>query len=172
MLNQAHNGYLDILAQLGIVGLILTTLFLMVTLFRLVRLVADARGPIMFIAIYTTIGIIIYNITEFSLLRSGSSVWLYFLLVVSSALMTRAPSGNDRYGASGSKRQGTRSTITRRTGPAVSISSSATRMSLILPGVRRITAGRPKTSVRNMTFGVLTTARGTDNLRLRPPLPP
>jgi exopolysaccharide production protein ExoQ len=113
MVNQAHNGYLDILAQLGIVGLILTTLFLLVTLFRLVRLVADARGPIMFIAIYTTIGIIMYNTTESSLLRSSSGIWLYFILVVSSALMTRAPSGNDRYGASGSKQQGTRSTITR-----------------------------------------------------------
>ena len=122
MVNQAHNGYLDILAQLGIVGLILTTLFLLVTLFRLLRLVADDRGPIMFIAIYTTIGIIMYNITESSLLRSGDPTWLYFILVVTSALMTRAPSGNDRYGASGSKRQGTRSIITRRTGAAVSIS--------------------------------------------------
>ena len=52
----------------------------------------------MFIAIYTTIGIIIYNITEFSLLRSGHPTWLYYILVVTSALMTRAPSGNDRYG--------------------------------------------------------------------------
>ena len=89
MAGQAHNGYLDILAQIGIIGLILTALFLLATFCRSVLLLAGARKPITFIAIYTTIGIITYNFTESSLASSGKEMWLYFILVVSNALMTR-----------------------------------------------------------------------------------
>lgn len=83
---QAHNGYLDILAQLGIVGLILTILLMLGIIVLLVRKNQVGWTP-GFIAMYTTVGILLYNITESSLLRAGSEIWLYFVLLVSNAVM-------------------------------------------------------------------------------------
>lgn len=84
---QAHNGYIDILAQLGVVGLILTILLFVAILFRLVW-TNDTR-IITFIAIYITIGIFLYNITESTLLSNGSELWVYFVLIISYVLLTR-----------------------------------------------------------------------------------
>jgi exopolysaccharide production protein ExoQ len=87
---QAHNGYIDILVQLGFVGLTLTILFMLEMSFRLIRISNQtvSTAPITFIAIYTAVGILLYNMVESSLLRTGSEPWLYYVLLVSNALMT------------------------------------------------------------------------------------
>src|SRR5262249_3720907 len=67
VMNEAHNGYLDVLAQTGIIGLSLLTVFL----FAALRAVLFSRGgtPGTFdgwkwYAIYVTLGMLLYNITE------------------------------------------------------------------------------------------------------------
>jgi exopolysaccharide production protein ExoQ len=78
---EAHNAYLDIAAQLGMVGLVLTILLLFGTIFRLWRFTADPRADrIIYIGVYAIFGIILYSITETILLRAGSDNWLFFLL--------------------------------------------------------------------------------------------
>lgn len=93
MAGQAHNGYLDVMAQLGLVGLVLLLMFLAVTIYRLwitTPLIRDS-GIALF-AIYLTLGIMLYDITESNLLRSGAENWLLFLLVVYTAHMTASGS--------------------------------------------------------------------------------
>jgi exopolysaccharide production protein ExoQ len=81
LLNQAHNGYLDLLVSVGAVGL---TLFMLQLLKAGVQSEAiHSRKPFLFQLIWT--GIIfslIHNITETSLLRGFSPVWIFTLLAL------------------------------------------------------------------------------------------
>jgi O-antigen ligase len=87
ILKHAHNGYIGILAELGIVGLVLTVGFLFTTFWRLwARILREKVNRINFIAIYALFANGLINITEVSFFQLSSSLWLYFLLTSSAAL--------------------------------------------------------------------------------------
>jgi O-antigen ligase len=83
--NQAHDGYIDILAQLGSVGLGLLAVYLLVSFIRLVRFMTRSSNlsfpGIADYAAYIFWGALIYNITESSFFRAGHPLWAIFLLV-------------------------------------------------------------------------------------------
>jgi O-antigen ligase len=83
--NQAHNGYIDTLAQTGTVGLALLTAFLVFTLARLWRYTkrfGQARLPgLGDYALYLFFGAVIYNATESSFFRPGHEMWAMLIFV-------------------------------------------------------------------------------------------
>jgi exopolysaccharide production protein ExoQ len=85
LVNEGHNGYLDILAQLGIVGLATTLVWLFwvcLRLFRSIRLSGNRRlSTISLYALYVFVGSIIYNLTESSYFRTGVVMWQIVLFV-------------------------------------------------------------------------------------------
>lgn len=79
LLNQGHNGYLDLLVSVGVVGLILFMLQLLKAGFQSEDI--RYRKPLLFQLIWTAIIFsLIHNITETSLLRGFSPVWIFTLL--------------------------------------------------------------------------------------------
>lgn len=86
-MNEAHNGYLDILAQLGVAGLVLLCGFLAITGWRILRykFSDEANGLATFsnYAIFMFVGTLFYNITESDLLRPGHLFWCQLILVSS-----------------------------------------------------------------------------------------
>lgn len=86
VLKHAHNGYIGILAELGIIGLVLTIGFLFATLWRLwARIPREKVNRINFIAIYALFANCLINITEVSFFQLGSNLWIYFMLTSSAA---------------------------------------------------------------------------------------
>jgi exopolysaccharide production protein ExoQ len=92
VMNEAHNGYLDVLAQIGIIGILL----LSVLLFSGLLIVSFAReeksDPLnvwKWFGIYVTLGMLFYNLTESTLVRSGAGDWMVFLAMVTSAVFFR-----------------------------------------------------------------------------------
>lgn len=84
---QAHNGYIDVLNETGIVGLGLTVGFLLVHFFQIWRLALfDAVNASLHLAL--AVMILLSNIAETSLLSGLSFYWL--LLLFSSISVTRA----------------------------------------------------------------------------------
>jgi exopolysaccharide production protein ExoQ len=87
LMNEAHNGYLDVLAQTGIVGLVLLAVFILsgflILLFAKQR---DLHEPNVWqlFAMYLTLGMLLYNITETSFF-SGAD-WLLFVAMCAFAL--------------------------------------------------------------------------------------
>jgi O-antigen ligase len=89
--NQAHNGYLDVLAQLGTVGLILLALFMIGSLYRAARFTdaferRNIFGPGHY-ALFVLWGTLLYNVTETSFLRPSQGLW--FMLIFVAAFMAR-----------------------------------------------------------------------------------
>jgi O-antigen ligase len=75
------------LAELGIVGLVLIIGFLFATLWRLwARISREKVNRINFIAIYALFANCLTNTTEVSFFQLGSNLWIYFLLTSSAAL--------------------------------------------------------------------------------------
>lgn len=89
--NEAHNGYLDLLAQLGIVGLGLLIAFLVLAarrIFRYAQLFEQNKIiGLRDYALYVLLGALLYNGTESSFFRSGHGLW--FMLVFVSAFVAR-----------------------------------------------------------------------------------
>jgi exopolysaccharide production protein ExoQ len=86
--NQAHDGYIDVLAQLGNIGLVCLAIYLVVTLVRLVRSASLPTSRLFGLtsyALYMLLGGALYNITESSLFRAGHPTWILLLLVCTSA---------------------------------------------------------------------------------------
>ena len=87
--NQAHDGYIDVLAQLGVVGAGFLGVYLAFTLLRILRYASNAsRANLVGLAdysIYLFWGIVIYNITESSFFRIGHPVWMTFVLIATCA---------------------------------------------------------------------------------------
>jgi O-antigen ligase len=85
--NEGHNGYIDILAQLGYVGLMALCGFLLITFLRIIKFVQAfaGNGRVSFAdyALYVFIGVLFYNITESSYFRPGHGLW-FMLVFVSS----------------------------------------------------------------------------------------
>ena len=86
-INEAHNGYIDILAQMGIIGLILLVICLLMILLRIYRYANCSEGRERFgladYAIYIIWGALIYNVTEtFFFLPVGT--WFIFVFIVTA----------------------------------------------------------------------------------------
>jgi exopolysaccharide production protein ExoQ len=86
----SHNGYLDILLDIGIVGLLLFAGMLTQTLSRALQLFqrgisVDAKWPVMFLLFFVT-----YNIAESSVFRQRTFLWIPFVsIAVSLAALFR-----------------------------------------------------------------------------------
>jgi O-antigen ligase len=83
--NQSHDGYVDIVSQLGWVGIAFLAIYLLASFNRLVKYVARThRGRTQGVADYAMYifwGALIYNITESSFFRAGHPLWVIFLLL-------------------------------------------------------------------------------------------
>ena len=90
IMNEAHNGYLDVLAQTGIVGLLLLGVFVfsgfLILLFRR-QSKLDEPNILKWFAMYLTLGMLLYNFTETSFFRGGD--WSIFVAICASALFSR-----------------------------------------------------------------------------------
>ena len=82
-IQQAHNGYLDALATIGIIGLFLLSVYLSSTAISGISLLRnncslDVRGLVE--GLWSiTIGSLVYNLTESSFLSSGSVMWFFLV---------------------------------------------------------------------------------------------
>jgi exopolysaccharide production protein ExoQ len=94
--NQAHNGYFDVLAQLGAVGFAFLWLFLAASFYRGLRFTSNLEPNRFFgVADYTLYlfwGSLIYNVSETSFLRAGHPLWLMltFMLAFVAGQLYRA----------------------------------------------------------------------------------
>jgi exopolysaccharide production protein ExoQ len=83
VINQAHNGYLDLSAQLGWIGLWMLLFYLAVTFIKILRAVwshdDQRRFGFAHVALFWFCGALIYNITETSYFRSLSIWFIVFL---------------------------------------------------------------------------------------------
>jgi len=76
----AHNGYLDVYVQLGIVGLLLLLLVIIRSFQRIAKgFEYDFEYARLRLALFFMI--VLHNITESSLLRGANNLWFIFLLV-------------------------------------------------------------------------------------------
>jgi O-antigen ligase len=95
VMNEAHNGYLDMLAQTGIIGLLLLIVFLLAALRAVLFARADKRGPFdawKWYGIYVTLGILLHNMTESTFTRTGGTGWtLFVMLFATTQLPTQSP---------------------------------------------------------------------------------
>ena len=78
--NQAHNGYLDIMLQTGVIGLLLFVPYLFICAKDAVKYLRynQAEGMILMNIVVTTI---IQNLSESSFTRNFSALWIIFLAV-------------------------------------------------------------------------------------------
>jgi exopolysaccharide production protein ExoQ len=83
----AHNGFMDLLAELGFTGLILFLLSFTYTCTKAIKLVRksktiDGLWPLLYLTY-----LIMYNITESTLLSSNNIYWIIYTLVVFSTVV-------------------------------------------------------------------------------------
>ena len=116
IINEAHNGYIDTLAQLGIIGLFFLVSFLLMNLIRIYRYFNSEEGRkrlgLADYAVYLFWGSLIYNVTETSFFVS-CNMWFVLIFVTTAATgrlareffhprglersKARAPRANPRY---------------------------------------------------------------------------
>lgn len=97
VVNDAHNGYLDVLAQLGYVGIVFLAVFFLVSYRRILRYVRSSvsEGRIQRLVglycLYIFYSAVIHNITETSLFLGGDMLWmvLVFFITVSCPVVNR-----------------------------------------------------------------------------------
>ncbi|WP_028111731.1 O-antigen ligase family protein [Ferrimonas kyonanensis] len=83
LLNQGHNGYLDLLAKLGVIGMAIYLLVLV----QFARQSGQIQSthPLLFFLFWILLVITLFhNITESSLMRGSHSMWIIQLLVLTS----------------------------------------------------------------------------------------
>ena len=79
--NQAHNGYLDVIAELGFVGLALVLIVAAYGIYNAFKLLPhDHQYAMLKIALISSV--LLLNMTESSFCRITHRVWLYMLLAV------------------------------------------------------------------------------------------
>jgi exopolysaccharide production protein ExoQ len=87
IVNEAHNGYIDILAQLGIFGFVFLIIFIAISLVRIYRYADQFEQRGIFgladYAIYIIWGAVVYNITE-SLFFFSGDLWFVLVFVVTA----------------------------------------------------------------------------------------
>ena len=90
VMNEAHNGYLDVLAQIGVIGLLVLGFFMIsgisILLFTRQEKLVEPNVWKWF-AMYVTLGMLLYNITETTFLRGGD--WNVFMVICASAIFSR-----------------------------------------------------------------------------------
>jgi exopolysaccharide production protein ExoQ len=90
VMNEAHNGYLDVLAQIGIIGVLVLGFFMIsgisILLFTRQEKLVEPNVWKWF-AMYVTLGMLLYNITETTFLRGGD--WSVFMVICASAIFSR-----------------------------------------------------------------------------------
>src|SRR3546814_367962 len=84
---QAHNGYLDVAATIGMVGLGLVALTMLSPFLKLFPIARDTdaddmHGAGIAIMVAVLIGGLVHNVTESSLLRSGHPMWFFILFAI------------------------------------------------------------------------------------------
>jgi len=104
MMNEGHNGYLDLLAQLGVTGCLLLAIFLFVStkrIYRYLMISGKTEVGIGDYAAYLFIASVGYNMAESSFFRPGDNLWIVLVFVVSvlSKLSFRKLSPRARSGA-------------------------------------------------------------------------
>jgi exopolysaccharide production protein ExoQ len=88
IIREGHNGYIDVMTEVGMVGLLLVALYLVATIYRLwERILCADVTRINFIAIFVFFAIVLINFTETTFFRSGDDFWLYFLLVTHASIL-------------------------------------------------------------------------------------
>jgi exopolysaccharide production protein ExoQ len=80
----AHDGWLDVLLELGVVGLAFLCLQIILTVVNGVRAVVDGTEPNSQYVLVTTFILLAYNIAESNLVRPG--VWWILLVIGATAL--------------------------------------------------------------------------------------
>jgi len=80
----AHDGWLDALLELGVVGLALLCLQIVLIVVNGIRAVVEGSEPDAQYVLVTTFILLVYNITESNLVRPG--VWWILLVVAATAL--------------------------------------------------------------------------------------
>jgi O-antigen ligase len=84
IVNEGHNGYLDILAQLGWVGLAILVLFITQMIWIIVKAILLNNERVLSFtsySLYIALGSILYNLTESSYFRSDG-LWLMVVLIL------------------------------------------------------------------------------------------
>jgi O-antigen ligase len=92
IVNEGHNGYLDILAQLGWVGLAILALFIAQMIWIIVKRILSNNERVFSFAsysLYIGIGSIFYNLTESSYFVSGGA-WMMVVLILLPNTIKRA----------------------------------------------------------------------------------
>lgn len=94
--DQAHNGYLDLALQLGIMGIIAFALSLVVEVVRLGWAFARRRDvPHFVFGSYVIVGFLICNAMESTVFRNGSWLWISYLIVCFSNCLPATESPAD-----------------------------------------------------------------------------
>ncbi len=88
-INQAHNGYIDILAHLGLAGFIGLVAFLVIVFIRLCTAISRyevGKGVgVASYGLYLLLGSAVYNFTDSTYLFSGRSMWIMLVFVSTCA---------------------------------------------------------------------------------------
>jgi O-antigen ligase len=79
--NQAHNGYLEIFANLGWIGIGLLAFVVLSGYFRVIRACRRTVSVAHLLLAYFLVGVV-SNITEASFFRMAMPVWLFFMLAI------------------------------------------------------------------------------------------
>jgi exopolysaccharide production protein ExoQ len=85
----AHNGWLDLLLELGVVGLSFTTIQIFLLLTNGIRAVIDGQEPGAQYLLATIFALLIHNLTESDLVRPGASWDLLVIATVALAKIAR-----------------------------------------------------------------------------------
>jgi exopolysaccharide production protein ExoQ len=78
----AHNGWLDILLELGLVGFALTALQILLVIINGIRAVVDGREPDAQFALLMVSVLLIVNMTESTLVRPANVIWITLVMSV------------------------------------------------------------------------------------------
>ena len=84
---QAHNGYLDVAGELGLLGVIAVTIMFAWYAAKIVRLYRSGKefGFFLF-STYIMLGFVLYNLTELVLFRPGADLWIYFVITMQAVI--------------------------------------------------------------------------------------
>lgn len=84
---QAHNGYLDIVLQLGVIGLVVLVLVVGRLFGKVNRdMGSSAQTNMKLFSIFMLFGISFYNITESIWFRAGNDLWLLFVIIAATTV--------------------------------------------------------------------------------------
>jgi exopolysaccharide production protein ExoQ len=84
---QAHNGLLDVMLQLGVLGLLLLSVALMLTFRRAAAAATEARMPVERWPILFVSLLLLQNLTESALLQQNTLEWVLYIATAASSLL-------------------------------------------------------------------------------------